>query len=195
MSDKKFPTYEQVKNALIVVNAVTSTSEAHGLLSGLICVGVVSDTSGDSWVKSMLPGETEKILTEDDMQILSDLFEVTRQKIDELEFDFELLLPNDDESLKDRAQELGAWCKGFIIGLNLGGFNDITPRSDDCDEALQRMTEIASIDYTALEISEDDEVAYTEVTEYVRLAVLMLHAELCRQSDFDGTGHESNTIH
>lgn len=195
MTEKKFPTYEQVENALTVVNAVTSTSEAHGLLSGLICVGVVSDTSGDSWVKSMIPGEVENALTEEDMQILSDLFEITRDKIDELEFDFELLLPSDEESLKNRAKELGAWCKGFIIGLNLGGFNDSTPRSDDCDEALQRMTEIASIDYTALEISDDDEVAYTEVTEYVRLAVLMIHAELCRAQDFDDVGHESKTIH
>lgn len=194
MIDKTFPKYEQVENALKIVDAVTSTSEAHGLLSGLICVGVVSDISGDTWAKSIIPGLQEQALSEEQIVILSDLFEVTREKINLLEFDFQLLLPNDDEPLHKRAEELGAWCRGFIIGLNLGGFSDDVTRSEDSDEALTRMTEIASIDYTSLEISEEDEVAYTEVTEYVRLAVLMLHAEIYRQSD-DDQGHESKTLH
>lgn len=191
---EKLPDYESVLSALKHADAVASPSEAHGLLSGLVTMGVVSDISGDTWAKSIFPG-TQDVLTDEEIEILSNLFEITRSKINELEFDFQLLLPQDEEPLKTRAQELGSWCKGFVIGLNLGGFKEDSLRSEDCDEAIQRMTEIASIDYISLEISEEDEIAYTEVTEYVRLAVLMIHAELCRQSGSDDSGFESKTIH
>ena len=35
--------------------------------------------------------------------------------------DFEMLLPEDDELIEERADALGAWCEAFLAGLGLSG--------------------------------------------------------------------------
>ena len=35
--------------------------------------------------------------------------------------DFELLLPDDNELIEERADALGAWCGSFLVGLGLSG--------------------------------------------------------------------------
>ena len=40
--------------------------------------------------------------------------------------EFELMLPDDDESLEARVEALGTWCQGFVYGLAAGGVKQDT---------------------------------------------------------------------
>jgi uncharacterized protein YgfB (UPF0149 family) len=59
-------------------------------------------------------------------------------------------------------------------------------------EAVLRLTDIANIDYDELTYNEQDEASFMEVSEYVRMAVLMLYSELHQGR---GNPSPSRTIH
>ena len=88
-------------------------------------------------------------------------------------------LPDDDESLEDRTIALAQWCSGFLAGLASAGSLDTL--SSEATEAIGDLQEIARAAVTSLdaqaEAAEEDEMAYAEIVEYVRVVVLMFHEE------------------
>ncbi len=78
-----------------------------------------------------------------------------------------------------RVESLGFWCQGFLSGLELAEVNlDEIQSNEELEEVIQDIAEIAEVNYDVLEDDEDDERAYAEIVEYVRVAVLMVYAEL-----------------
>ena len=91
---------------------------------------------------------------------------------------FVLLLPADDEPLAQRTDALGHWCSGFLYGLALGGIREDAELPDTVSEIMKDFYEISHARF-AYEVTDDaDEEAYMEIVEYVRMSVLLLHAEL-----------------
>ncbi|MBS0358054.1 MAG: YecA family protein [Proteobacteria bacterium] len=179
----KMPTYQEVTSALSGVSDV-SASYSHGLLCGFICAE--SRSPGGSWIESLLGiVDSKDKKAENAKKILIELYHASFQQIHEMAFDFNLLLPDDDDSLSLRAEELGAWCEGFMVGLGLGGLTIQDGASKETRDALFHFSEISKIDYENLTISETDEKAYTEVVEYTRLAVLSVYYELAKQQKLE----------
>lgn len=190
---QNLPDYVATKQALTSADAVASTSESHGLLTGLFCSGKVNDVTAETWAKSSV-GDIEK--NQSAMTTLQSLFEVTHQKLETMDFSFELLLPSDDDALDLRAQELGAWCVGFMHGLQLGQVDLSKQYTQDCQDALERITDIAQIDYENVKFEEGDEDSYLNIVEYVRLAVLVVYMEIAKKIVPPTTvGGEDTTIH
>lgn len=179
MIEKNFPSYDSVAQLLKSSHAVASTSEFHGLLCGLLCSGKKLPGDPLKWARSVM-SEVEGELSDnrEQLQILVDLFEMTQAKIAHMDFDFQMLLPCDDADLTLRAKELGYWCQGFVAGLGLGGMHWEEKITSDIEEALHTISDIAQIDYLKLDVTENDEIAYIEVSEYVRLAVLSIYADV-----------------
>ena len=148
MQDNSLPPYDDVSWALRHASDVASPSESHGLLCGLFCTGAAGRMDGITWAKSAAAAANSENQTCDDEQIgiLEELFNATQAKLTSMEFDFELLLPDDESGLEMRASELGSWCLGFVTGLALGGLeigvND-SHHDEDTREALQRLAEIS----------------------------------------------------
>lgn len=192
----KLPDYQSVREALSHACAVVSPSEAHGLLCGLLTVGKVQEIDGALWVKSITSGlDGDPQLVPEKVKMLSTLFDLTKQMFSELEFDFSMLVPDDDVPLNIRAEELGQWCQGYLSGLGLGDINLDSIRSDEIKDILHKIHEISQIDYEGLTISEDDETAFIEVSEFIRIAVMSLHLEVLQykrknsDSDMNGRCH------
>ena len=99
--------------------------------------------------------------------------------------DFELLLPDDDELIEERADALGAWCGSFLAGLGLSGEISKTRNlSEDVRQALEDLSEIARIEADGQD--ETLEKAFADVSEHVRLAALLVATELpCYQHKDD----------
>ena len=186
------PDYVTAKHALASADAVASTSESHGLLTGLFCSGKINDITAEKWAMSSV-GVVQPDTTS--VNTLKLLFEVTLQKLESMDFSFELLLPDDDTSLEIRAQELGAWCTGFIHGLQLGQVDLTKEYTPDCQDALERITDIAQIDYQNISFADSDEEAYINVVEYVRLAVLVVYMEIVKKTIPPITGETETTVH
>ena len=170
------------------------------LMPTTVITGAAGRMDGITWAKSAAAAANSENQTCDDEQIgiLEELFNATQAKLTSMEFDFELLLPDDESGLEMRASELGSWCLGFVTGLALGGLeigvND-SHHDEDTREALQRLAEISYIEYEDLDVSEEDEQAFAEVVEYVRMAVLMVFASLTGQESALSQSGAGDTLH
>lgn len=97
--------------------------------------------------------------------------------------EFQPLLPDDDAALEDRARALSQWCQGFLYGF--GTAQPVKPEElpANVDEILRDLTHIGR---ASVEIDEDDEEqeqAYSDVIEYVRAGVQLIHDELYETRD------------
>ena len=92
--------------------------------------------------------------------------------------DFEPLLPDDESPLALRADALSQWCQGFLYGLGSGTTSDPGKVSVEAGEIIRDFTEITHVGVDADEENEENEVAFAEVVEFVRVGVQLLFAEL-----------------
>ena len=167
------PSYLELMTQLKETLPEADAAELHGLLCGYIC-----STSGNQnapWEKLILGNKKNKQVRE----MLQQLFEASFHQLSEFSFEFSLVLPADDTSLTQRAEGLGFWCQGFLTGLKQA---DITAEKnnlpDEVADTLKDIAEIALVNFDDITANEEDETAYFELVEYVRLAVLTIYHEL-----------------
>lgn len=171
-------TYYELESALRRVDDDTDPSELHGTVGGLLCAD--NRANANSWLASLFPERNaDDIILSELKQALGQLFEETRQQLSDPLCGFDLLLPGDDYSFEQQLLALGEWCQGFLIGLNLGGIEDFNRLQGDAKEFAQDMVEIAragvSYDFSD---DEEDQQAYMQLVEYVRVGVMMVNDEL-----------------
>ena len=163
-------------------------AECHGVLCGLVCRKSGSTASDYLHHLARL-----QLLAKPGAALgaaLIEAFESTAQQLADEDLGFELWLPDDDELLEDRTMALAQWCSGFLAGLAIGGEFEVL--SEEAGEAIGDLEQIARAELTVPEGEgqdcEEDEVAFTEIVEYVRVVILMM----CE--DFRGPG-ASDPIH
>ena len=161
-------------NAILTKHAAGfSAAEAHGIATGLLCVNSKLDTS--HWLDELL--EVNSTIEEDEKKLLMRLFEETRRLLTvNDDFQFDLLLPDDNSLLAERIIALKNWCQGFLFGI--GSIANQATYSRDVNEILKDISEFTKLDTDTTEENEEDEVALMELTEYLRSAVLLLCDEL-----------------
>lgn len=165
--------YQVIESVFDDSSASMGAAEAHGVLAGLLCVDERIDSR--IWVSEVFDDiDNMDMLASVDRETFSSLFDETRRLLEDEIFEFDLLLPDDDTSLNERAVAFSDWCKGFLYGLGFGGEKNDWP--GDCNELLLDIIEISRLDP---EVEGDtDENAYMELTEFVRVAVQLFHNEL-----------------
>ncbi|WP_133718006.1 UPF0149 family protein [Methylocaldum gracile] len=166
--------YQNVQDVVLNNDSAASAAEVHGVLSGLLCLN--SQTDYDQWLEAVF-GESRTNLNPAEHALLSALCETTRRQLDDFDFSFELLLPDDTLPLSDRANALGEWCQGFLYGL--GYRSDGADWPGESTEVLHDLLEISRLSPDSA--GESDEVAYAEITEYVRIGVQLIRTELQQQ--------------
>lgn len=158
-------------------------AECHGVNCGLLCR--LPDASLDVFlglldmlelIKS--PGASLKLT-------LEELLTSTRSQLSDVELGFSLWLPNDDEMLEERTMALAQWCSGFLAGLGSSGDETLKAMSDDANDAIKDLQQISTADVGDTDESEEDEAAYAEIVEYIRIAVLMIKEDLRGPQDRD----------
>jgi uncharacterized protein len=164
--------FEAINEALAISSSPIQAAEAHGLICGIICVSPENITS--SWQKLILGSETNT----QSLQILQDLYIESLKQISEFSFEFALTLPNDNLDINIRTEALGLWCQGFLTGLRQAKTPIENGASEEVIDALNDLTEIAQVNSGNIEESPEDETAYMELVEYVRLVALMIFHEL-----------------
>lgn len=173
-----FTHYSDLQQALEALEPPLYPSEVHGGLCGLLCGTGRPDAA--SWLGTILPGlDEENLLHRDAIALLKDVHNTTVQQLNDPTCDFHLLLPDDDVSLQDRVNALGDWCQGFLTGLSMGGVTDVEALPEDVAEIIRDMSQIAgaSTSYD-LQETEEDEEAYQELVEYIRVGTLLINEEL-----------------
>ena len=180
---RQFPQIVELEELLYRIDAAMGAADAHGALCGMICARGTVELS--EWVDHVI-GEQEQgnELLHDVVHRLSELHQSTLEMMNDATGDFKLLLMDDDDPLAERVETLAAWCQGFIYGLAAGGIKEGSELPEDTAELLKDMIEISraghDVDDTGVEESDDndDEEAYMEIEEYVRMGVLLVYEEL-----------------
>jgi uncharacterized protein YgfB (UPF0149 family) len=103
------------------------------------------------------------------------LYAASTRQLDSPDFEFELLLPGEEQPVSERGDGLVTWCRGFLGGFGLAA-GAKPPLSEDSEEALADIARIAASDLS-YEDPESDEAALEEVSEFIRVAVLLLHSD------------------
>ena len=163
--------YQAVEDVLLTNEATVGAAEAHGMLAGLLCAdaGVVAE----QWLAQVFEDAREG-LSESELTTMLELYDETLNLLDAVDFSFQLFLPDDQSPLAERAGALSDWCQGFLYGIGHVGQGRDWP--EDCAEVLSDLADITRLDSNAS--GEEDEAAYAEIGEFVRVAVQMVRGDL-----------------
>ncbi len=168
-------------------------SEVHGVLTGLICSGFLFEDQGYVAMLNDLfnngegfPARVKSTVKQMFNELWTDILDDT--------YSFQLMLPDDDDSLVERGHALGVWVQGFNLGFGLQQ-KDTPVASAEIKEVLIDFAEISNLS-DEMEEDEDSEQAYFEISEYVRISALLCFSELgSLPSKSGGNGQENSIIH
>ncbi|STX27520.1 Putative conserved exported protein precursor [Legionella beliardensis] len=181
------PSYQDFADRIAILSLPISSSELHGVMCGYLCAG--SSSKAETYLQALTLKAKKDELTRTAALAIFDTYVITQQQINNFDFTFQLLLPAENAPLIDRAQAFSQWCEGFTQGITLSGVNYELLEEDESREALQHIVEFAQLDYDSLSINEDDEKALMEISEYTRMAVLRLSADLHTLHTNDSAKH------
>lgn len=154
-----------------------NAAQLHGLLCGyLSATGNVDNNSWEELIPELKNNEKAK-------ELLEDILEKSYLQLNEFSFEFKLILPDEKTNINMRAEGLGLWCQGFLTGLELNDVAIENREPDQVSEVIDDLIEISQISFGEIAENEEDESAYVELVEYVRLSVLMIFQELNSNDD------------
>ncbi len=164
-------TYQLLNTALQHSGALYNAAEIQGLLCGLSCA---TEFDEQLWVKQIFGDQVQSPEPEQVFSLLQ-LKETTLTQLNSMDCDFDLLLPDEDTCLANRAQTLGKWCDAFLLGLGLAqvDFSD----SALGQEFVKDLTAISRISTDEPE-DEEGEFHYMQLVEYIKIGILNLREEL-----------------
>ncbi|VAW97814.1 hypothetical protein MNBD_GAMMA22-356 [hydrothermal vent metagenome] len=169
--------YDYITECIENAGLTMMTSECHGNACGVLCSQIAMNSN--DWFDSLVSGSDISV---DHVELLADLlrhlYEITEQFLNNIDFEFELFLPDDEVVIRERLDALGEWCSGFLLGLSVGGISDVSSLPDEIANFLKDCLEIARVGNSELNNSEDDETSYTELVEYVRMGVMTMFEEI-----------------
>lgn len=176
MADSLTPSqlYDRMQNQLSQEQILISVSELHGILTGVLASAVYAKQK--QWYQSVneLISDGEPFSVE----LRYAIIEMGEQILTELacpDLTFQLLLPDDDEPMTIRLNALAEWAQCFLVGFSVNQAQ-LKKASEELQEGIQDLAEIARLSDDASD-SEENEVAYFEIYEYVRTIAMMSFGE------------------
>ena len=183
------PSYSDLTKALDSAESPFLAAQIHGYVCGLLCGS--SGKMDNSWQNNFLKDKKDRTARD----ILQQLSETSFHLISEFSFEFTLVLPDDKYDINVRTEALGSWCQGFLSGLTQCDVPLENREPGEMTDALTDILEITKVSFGDMEANEEDEMAYFELVEYVRLAVLMIFQELINPTTTDGDSEEDTWQH
>lgn len=166
--------FDELANALLEQGELFSPAELHGCLCGLLGGG--------------LKGASEELLAELERTLdialhgeladaVTQLYDGVKNSLEDGDFDFQLLLPDDDVEITQRVAAMASWCRGFLSGYaqaRVSANAQSEAVAPDSAEALRDFAAIAQAgaDDEENESEDDQERQYFELMEYLRVATM-----------------------
>jgi uncharacterized protein len=165
--------FSEIQRVLADERSMTDAAEAHGTLAGALCT--TSTYRFEDWLQEILPeGRAQPIST----GALRGLYFLTTETLSSAEMSFEPLLPEDTQPLDERAAALSQWCVGFLYGLGSGSIQDVSKLPGEVGEVVRDFDELTRVGVGTGESEEENESAYVELVEFVRVGVQLVFEEL-----------------
>lgn len=175
--------YATCRDALEHADAELDASECHGVLCGLLCAS--ERFPEERWLAEVLTSSTtDDPASARSTRTLRNARAETERQLEGQQYEFEPMLPDDEEPLPVRGRALAHWCRGFLYGLALGGLDQSATTSEEVREVLGDFSEFTRLDVAEAEDESDAlESDYAELVEYVRVGVMLVHTEMRARMD------------
>lgn len=141
---------------------------------GLACASPLDPT--DRWVGSVLDDWPADLRHEEHRGTLAEAATLWMSQLTEGQLAFGLLTAGDDATLDERTDTLAQWCQGYLVGLAMGGIKDHNALPGDVPEFVNDVLKISQV--VADGEGNDDENAFYELCEYIRVGVQLVFDEL-----------------
>ena len=149
------------------IEEISSPSELHGLLTGIVCVS--QPPSREHWQQILATLDVAE-LDEDALALLTEEAEDVAHSLSDDELDYLPLLPDDEHLLGERVQALADWCAGVVLGFGLASGHLRTNEQ----ELIEHLQDVASVEFEDSDDDEEGEESYQELYEFVRLIPVSL---------------------
>jgi uncharacterized protein YgfB (UPF0149 family) len=151
-------------------------AECHGVLCGFLSISPQAGT--DDYLTQLRALQLVDQPGEAMLMVFDDLLKATVSQLSDEDMGFRLWLPDDSEPLEERTEALARWCTGLLAGLAIQG--NIETLSPEAGEAVRDLEQIARAGLSGgddPDSLEEDERAFAEITEYVRVVAMMLRED------------------
>ncbi len=203
-------TFAEVARLLTSLGSMVPAAEGHGCLCGALCTN--DHYTFERWREELIPDESGAAAADElgepedsgaarvsaaDEQALQLLFSDTVAALADQNSDFEPLLPDDDVALEQRASALSQWASGFLYGFGTARAVANSQISPAVAEVLQDFARLGAAAAETDIDGEEQEHAYAELVEYLRVGVWLVHAELAaaRDGDADTADQDPADLH
>ena len=174
------PSWDDVADSLFNAGQTLNPSALHGAMAGLLGAGFSPHTEHHfSATVAALEKALAIDLTGDLVDFVSRLSLATLSAIQDADYTFRPLLPEDDGSLEERLMSIAEWSRGFLLGFTQA----ITLREAAGEpiptmtaEVLKDMAAIVQVD-TEESDSEDAARRLEDIIEYIRFAAINIGNE------------------
>ena len=196
--------HNEVEAALRATGSSWSAAQAHGLLCSRLAV--LGGDGGADWLRMLFEDSAAaESAHADDITILQQACAETHRQFADRQSEFDLLLPDESESVSVIAAAMAEWCEGFLHGLVSDVKGEVLkqklaaePLSDIIRDMLEMTRAAAGGDGEEGEDEEGDDEALTELVEYLRVAAQLVYeelAELRRPAEPVATLSGSDAVH
>lgn len=168
--------FEALANLCLKHRCFQSPALFHGVLSGQLCGR--ERLPREHWLLlfEQLLGEQAQ-LDQSDKQLALELLDQTLEQLGSGHLEFEPLLPDELYEVEERFAALVKWVQGFLKSLKSSQAED-KELTQEAKEGLDDLERILAAGDAAPAATEDNEKDLLELTEFVRLLVMMLYLEL-----------------
>ena len=168
--------FAQCQAAMQRVNIPFSAAEAHGIAVGLF--SAQTDDAQQHWVQSVYAElGANDVLANEAREQLDQVFVGAEKQLEDTEFGLHLFLPDEAIENLQRSTAIRDWAQGFLYGFGLTG-NSQAALSEESQEALRDLYEIAQLDVSEAYASNDQIEMLVEIEEYMRVGVMMIAEDL-----------------
>ena len=176
-----------------------NAGQAHGLLCSRLSLAGAEGAS--RWIVQVLADAdadaAERGACEEELDALC---AATWQQLVERQSEFNLLLPDDEDSPSVRTEVMAQWCEGFLHGLVAEKHSEELKKrlaEEPLADIIKDMLEItrATVGDNAEDENIDNDIA--ELVEYLRVAVQLTYEELAefRKIEDSGQPETSESLH
>ncbi len=172
--------YESLEESLKRCGASWNAAQTHGLLVGRLAIGGVP--AGPDWMLQVLEGVDQgNALRLECQGHLDTLYQSTFWQLSERLSDFDPLLPDDRDDVAVRTAALAHWSEGFLHGLVSSKHAEALKKrlaSEPLSGLIKDMLQITRAGLDEECNKEENESAYVELVEYLRVAGQLCYEEL-----------------
>jgi len=176
---------EYLRPYLQQIEMSSSLAEAHGIFTGILCSSqfdLETDKQDYLWfdLLDLKIDEQNALALEAKSEVNNFYFYVLQCLLAE-DLDFQLAI-NENDAIMDRIDDFSVWVESFLYGLALNPASQTVLKSEQIKDFIADLIKISRAKEFDLQTDEEDEAALFELTEYVRMGVLLVFEESYLQS-------------